>query len=113
MEIRESSKKIKLEIMGAPVLRNPNFIKEFIIYSYEIKKSIATILIQKEDNNEDCPIAIFSKTLHNHDKRYSFIENQMYTIMKVLNNMKYFVSQNKFFMLTLHLNVRNYILEGE
>lgn len=43
-EGKEAFQKIKLAITRAPILRNPNFNKEFILYAYGSNTSIATIL---------------------------------------------------------------------
>lgn len=110
LEIMEAFEKIKLEIMRELVLRNPNFSKHFIFYAYGVEKSIGTILNYKVDNNEECPIVFFSKTLHNYEKKYSFIKKHVCVIMEVLNKFKHFVSQSKVLVLIMHPNMRNYIL---
>lgn len=50
--------------MIAPVLKNPYFFKEFIMYAYIFKKSIIIFLTQKEDNNYEHSITFFNQTLH-------------------------------------------------
>lgn len=88
--------------MGEPILKSLDFSKDFILYTYGV-----------ENNNEECPITFFSKIIHNYEERYNFIEKQVYTIMKALNKLKYFVSKRKVLVLTIHLDVINYILKGE
>lgn len=101
-------------ILGTPIIKNTNFRKlEFILYTYGVEKSIVVVVTKKEGNNEECLITFFSKTLHNHEEIYSFIEKQVYIVMKVLNNLKYFISQRKVLLLIIHSNMRNYIIQGE
>ena len=52
-EGKEAFQKIKLAITRAPILRNPNFSKEFILYTYGSNTSIAVVLMQKCEKNED------------------------------------------------------------
>lgn len=58
------------------------------MHAYGVKKSIAAVITQKEDRNEECLVIFFSKTLHNHEDRYNFIEKKVYAIMKALNKLK-------------------------
>lgn len=37
----------------------------------------------------------------------------MFTIMKALNKFKHYISQNKIILLTIHLVVKSYIMQGE
>lgn len=69
-----SFEKIKSAITTTPILRNPKFSKDFILYTYEVEKSIVTVLTKKEDKHNEHPIAFFSQTLHGAKDRYGFIE---------------------------------------
>ena len=40
--------KIKIEIAHAPSLKSPNFVKYFILYTFALDNSLATVLMQKE-----------------------------------------------------------------
>lgn len=50
---------IKSTITKASILRNLSFSKEFILYAYGSDTSIATILTQKYQKNEEYLIAFF------------------------------------------------------
>jgi len=56
------------------MLKNPDMAKDFIMYAYRENKSIAAILAQKDINNEEHSITFHSQTLHQHQKKYSFIK---------------------------------------
>lgn len=60
--------------MYALILRSPKFSKDFILYRYGPKKSIAPVMTLKEDNHDEHPIVIFSQTLHGAKERYKFIK---------------------------------------
>lgn len=80
------------------------------MYAYGSNKSIAGILNKKEVNNKDYLVSFFSKTLHDHEEKYSFIEKQVYVIIKIFSKLKHCFSQSKVLVLKIHLDVRNYIL---
>lgn len=94
------------------MLKNLIFSKDFIMYAYGEEKSITDFIAQKNDQ-EEYPIAFHSQTLHNYQKRYSFIEKQAFSIMKGLKKLKHYVSHNKILIYTIHLDVRNYIIQKE
>ena len=62
-ESRRSFKEIKQAISEAPVLVNPDFTKYFLVFSYASEHTIATVLLQKNNENMEQPIAFFSKML--------------------------------------------------
>lgn len=77
--------KIKEVIASTPMFANPDFSKEFIMYVYGSKHSIATMLTQKnEDKKGKHPIAFRSITLKEYEKKYNFIEKQAFNIVKGL-----------------------------
>jgi len=65
-EAKVTFKDIKKAITEAPMLKNPDMVKDFIMYAYGVDKSIAAIVAQKDDNNEEHMIAYHSQTLHQH-----------------------------------------------
>ena len=51
---------IKEALASAPTLLNPNFSKDFILYAYGNNDSIATMLVQQNDEGFEQPLAFFS-----------------------------------------------------
>jgi hypothetical protein len=58
-----SFQRIKEAIIVAPVLVSPNFSKDFIIFSFASKDTIAGVLLQKNDQGDEQPIAFMRKNL--------------------------------------------------
>jgi len=83
------------------------------MYTYGYEQSITAILAQKDNQKKEHPIAFHSQTLHKHQAKYSFIEEQVFSIMIGLKKFKHYVSQNKILIYTIHLDVRNYVIQGE
>ena len=112
-EAKITFQEIKKAIIEALMLKNLNISKYFIMYTYGAERSIATILAQKDDNKEEHQIAFHSQILHQHQKRYSFIEKKVYFIMKGLKKFKHYVFHNRILVFTIHPDVRNYVIQGD
>ena len=52
---KESFEEIKVAIASAPTLINPNFEKDFILYTLGGESSISVVLTQWNDKNEEQP----------------------------------------------------------
>jgi len=59
----EAYEEIKKRIASTPILVSPDYTKDFIIYSFTSKDTIVGILMQKDDNGDEKPIAFMSKPL--------------------------------------------------
>ena len=71
---RRSFEAIKRAIMEAPTLISPNYSKEFHIFSFASCDTLAAVLVQKDDEGSEYPMAFFSKTLRDAELRYDLIE---------------------------------------
>ena len=55
---------IKEAIKNAPILRKPNYTKPMHIFSFASFHTIAMVLLQKNEEGFEQPIAFFKKSLH-------------------------------------------------
>ena len=62
-EAKNSFENIKIVLMEAPVLVSPNFTKEFLTFSFGSEDTLAVVLLQKNKDGLEQPIAFFSKAL--------------------------------------------------
>jgi hypothetical protein len=62
-EARRLFEDIKVVLTKAPILANPDFTKDFILFSFASEHTITGVLLQKDDQNFENPIAYFSRTL--------------------------------------------------
>ena len=79
--------KIKLALTRTPVLTSPKFDRDFIIFSFVSEHTIAIVLLQKDDQGCENPIAFFSKALRDAPLKYQIMEKQSYALVKAI---KYF-----------------------
>ena len=71
---RNSFEKIKQAITEAPLLVRPNFSKDFLTFSFASQDTIAVVLLQKNADGSEKPIAFFSKTLRDSELKYNTLE---------------------------------------
>jgi hypothetical protein len=82
---------IKKEISSAPVLVKPDFDKDFIIYTNSTKEAIYVILLQKDDQNNEQPIAYMSQSLSDDEIKYSLIEKHTFSLVKAIEKFRHFI----------------------
>ena len=62
-EAKNSFEKIKMALTEAPILVSPDFTKEFLTFSFASEDTLVVVLLQKNKDGLEQPIAFFSKTL--------------------------------------------------
>jgi len=73
-EAKKSFKDIKKAISEAPVLVSPDFSKDFLIFSFASEHTIAGVLLQKNQEGSEQPIAFYNKTLMDAPLKYNIME---------------------------------------
>ena len=64
----------------APVLKGPDFNKPFILQTDASERGIGAVLSQLDENQEEHPIAFFSKKLLSREEKFSTIEKECLAI---------------------------------
>jgi hypothetical protein len=90
-EAMNSFEDIKVVLTKALVLANPNFAKDFFLFSFTSKHTIVGVLLQKDDQNFEKPIAYYSRTLRDSPLRYDIMEKQAYALVKALKEFKTYI----------------------
>ena len=86
--------------MEAPTLISPYYTKSFYIFSFASYDTVAPMLLQKNEEGLDHPIAFFSKKLRDAKLKYDPIEKQAYALIKSLKT---------FIIYILHAKVLAYV----
>jgi hypothetical protein len=63
LEEKSTFQRIKQALVEAPVLVSPDYAKEFFIFSFASEETIVAVLLQKNEEGHEQPIAFFSKSL--------------------------------------------------
>ena len=90
-EARKSFEDIKIALTQAPVLISPDFNKYFQIYSFASEHTIAGVLLQKNDQGYEQPIAFFSKTLRDAPLRYNIMEKQAFDLIMAFKDFRVYI----------------------
>ena len=81
-EAKKSFQWIKEAIAEAHTLVNPNFDKEFFLYTFASDVSYAAILTQKNDDGNKVPISYMSSKLQGAELNYPDVEKQGFAVFK-------------------------------
>jgi hypothetical protein len=74
VESHSSFDQIKKVVTEAPVLISPNYSKDFMIFSFASFDTMAVVLLQKNDEGFEQPIAFFSRALRDAELKYDIME---------------------------------------
>ena len=84
-------KSIKNAISMSPVLTSLDYSKEFQIFSFASEDTIAGVLLQKNKEGQEQPIAFMSTTLQNSELKYTMMEKQAYALVKSLKHFRTYI----------------------
>jgi len=94
-EARESFSKIKEALQAAPVLISPDYQNPFQVFSFASANSIGVVLLQKNDEEKEHPVSLFSKILRDVELKYNILEKQVYALVKALKAFRTYVLQSQ------------------
>jgi hypothetical protein len=113
VEPRESFDQIKRALTKAPVLISPDYSKEFLILSFASFDIVAAVLLQKNEEGQEQPIAFFSKALRDAEIRYEIMEKQAYALVKALKAFKIYVLHSKITAYVPSASVRDILVQPD
>ena len=73
------------------MLVSHDFSKHFIIYSFASEDTIASVLIQKNQDGNELPISFISKELHDYELKYSSLEKKVYALVKEVGHFQTYI----------------------
>jgi hypothetical protein len=79
---------IKKSLIESSVLVSPNYSKDFLIFSFASFDTVAAVLLQKNVEGLEKPIAFFSRTLRDAELKYDIMDKQAYTLVKSLKSFR-------------------------
>lgn len=71
---------LKSALCSSPVLRSPDFTKEFVLLTDASDIGVGAVLSQLDDEGNDYPLAYFSRTLLPQEQRYFTVEKECLAI---------------------------------
>jgi len=94
--------KLKDALCSVPVLRSPNFELPFILQTDASDCGIGGVLSQCDENNEEHPVAYFSRKLLPREQRYSTVEKECLAIRLSVEAFKVYLLGKHFKIQTDH-----------
>lgn len=70
---------------------SPKFDRVFIIISFASKYTIAAVILQKNDQGYEQPIAFFSKALRDAPLKYNIMEKQAFALVKSIKDFRVYI----------------------
>jgi len=74
-----------------PVLTSRQFDRDFIIFSFASEHTIAAVLLQKDDQGNEKPIAFFSRALRDAPLKFQIMEKKSYALVKAIKDFKIYI----------------------
>jgi len=112
-EAKASVAHIKKVISEAPVLASPDFLKYFLIFLFFSEHTLAAVLLQKNEEGFEQPIAFFSKSLRDVELRYNIMEKQAYTMVKALKAFRTYVLHSKVIAYVPTSSVKDILVQSD
>eukprot|EP00253_Pinus_taeda_P003422 PITA_03422 len=91
LETKQDFESINAALNQTPVLTSPQFDKDFIIFSFASDYMIAAVLLQKDDQGNEKPIAFFSRALRDAPLKYQIMEKQAYALVKAIKDFRVYI----------------------
>ncbi len=91
---------------------SPKFDRDFILFSFASKHTIATILLQKNDQGYEQPIAFFSKALRDPSLKYNIMEKQAFALVKAIKDFRVYILYSHIIAYVPNLVVEDILTQG-
>ena len=98
----EAFKELKELLYTSPVLRNPDFVKLFILQTDASERGVGAVLSQTDETGEEHPIAYFSKKRLPREERYSTVEKECLAIKLAIQAFWVYLLERRFTIQTDH-----------
>ena len=99
----ESFEKLRNSLIGDTVLAHPNYKLPFYLFTDACNLGIGAALMQSSNASKDLrPVAFFSKSLNNAQKRYSTTKKEFFAIHSALKEFQYLILGYEVIVLTDH-----------
>jgi len=91
VESKQAFEEIKMALTRTPILSSPKFDRDFIIFSFASEHTITTVLLQKDDQGCEKPIAFLSKALKDAPLNYKIMEKQAFALVKAIKDFRVYI----------------------
>ncbi|XP_059068490.1 uncharacterized protein LOC131858997 [Cryptomeria japonica] len=104
---------IKEAMANAPVLVCPDYSKEFILYSYVSDHTCSAILMQRNSEVVESPIAFMSYLLKTHELKYLEMEKHAFVMVKAVKHFRFYILNSHVIALVPDVVVKSILTQKE
>eukprot|EP00731_Ephydatia_muelleri_P001970 Em0001g1970a len=101
-ECEQAFKSLKGCLCSDPVLRSPNFEKQFILQTDASNRGIGAVLNQCDEEGQEHPVAYYSRKLLPREERYSTVEKECLAIKEAIHHFRTYLLGRQFKVETDH-----------
>eukprot|EP00731_Ephydatia_muelleri_P036793 Em0326g5a len=101
-ECEQAFKSLKGCLCSDPVLRSPNFEKQFILQTNASNRGIGAVLSQCDEEGQEHPVAYYSRKLLPREERYSTVEKECLAIKEAIHHFRTYLLGRQFKVETDH-----------
>ena len=94
-------------------MAGPDYTKPFIIFSFASPHTVAAILLQKNEEGHEQPIAFFSQVLRDAELKYNILEKQAYALVKALKAFRMYVLQLAITAFVPRAAIKDILIQGD
>ena len=87
--------------MSSPVLRAPNFEKQFKLAVDASDNGVGAVLLQSDDDTIDHPVSYYSKKFNSHQRNYSTVEKETLVLLLGLQHFDVYLGTTSFPIIVL------------
>ncbi|XP_078496945.1 uncharacterized protein LOC144753011 [Lissotriton helveticus] len=103
---QQAFEKLKQAMCAAPVLRAPDFSKEFIVQTDASEHGIGAVLSQLNEEGLDQPVVFLSRRLLPREPKWSAIEREAFAVVWALKNLRPYLFGSHLLVQTDHRPLR-------
>jgi len=105
-EAQDAFEKLKANLAKAPILASPDYSRPFLLQCDASKIGVGAVLAQVDQDNNEVPIAFFSKKLNKAQSNYSVTEQECLAVILSLKKFRPYIEGQAFTIITDHASLK-------
>lgn len=101
-QLEEDFRKLKELLTVKPILQCPDYDQPFLLQTDASERGIGAVLSQRDENDQEHPVAYYSRKLLPREQRYSTVEKECLGIINALKHFDVYLLGRHFTVLTDH-----------
>ncbi|XP_078246269.1 uncharacterized protein LOC144588092 [Pogona vitticeps] len=101
-DCEEAFQRLKEALVQYPVLRAPDFNREFIIYTDASDSGVGAVLCQEDENGDQHPVSYLSRKLQKGERHLATVEKECLAIVYTIQKAKPYIWGRHFVLCTDH-----------